>query len=590
MERKSYITRRFNQILKETINEKAEELMGVLKLNPPGGPADYVQEEKGMCNECGKPYTMMEGQDGEVCECGDPYSIEVKERLIGGQRKLDKNKNGRLDTKDFAMMRDRKKKEMREYTMGDDDIEGVKSYDDASTDSPNIKPGKNRVKNVGDFKYQRKISKKFDDYEMEENEQLYELEVSENFLKRIFGKKKEEETPIEEPKSEKTQEEPVYRGGYDMITGMRRDYMDREEEEYRKRQEELKNRKPENNQPREKSEKEKEYEKEFERLNREYGAEAAVLGIDPREVEAMHSRHSKSNELDETETDESREFAYAARMAKKKGDKTFKLGNETFDVNETYYRIKVDGEMATFSENEMIDIIEGIVREEKDNLKRGKEPKGYAEYERVHKADKKEGDKYFKELAKKMTDYTKDMSDSETKYNMKNTKKFPTGNDEMKKTGRKKYVPSEAVDDYVNAFVKGSGMTGLVYDEIKPNDAFIQKYLKGDSSTGNAQVDKDGEPLGNVVPSKVGDQFYDLYKNNLYGQEQMNASYKRQPQPVDQAGEETERGSLKSKRGKKTSQSVLNKVDESVTEKKTMKLNEEFSRMQELMGYTKKTQ
>lgn len=588
MERKSYITRRFNQILKETINEKAEELMGVLKLNPPGGPADYVQEEKGMCNECGKPYTMMEGEDGEICECGDPYSIEVKERLIGGQRKLDKNKNGRLDTKDFAMLRDRKKKEMREYTMGDDAIEDVKSYDDASTDSPNIKPGKNQVKNVGD-KYQRKISKKFDDYEMEENEQLYELEVSENFLKRIFGKNKEEETPMKEPKA-KSQEEPVYRGGYDMITGMRRDYMDREEEEYRKRQEELKNRKPENNQPREKSEKEKEYEKEFERLNREYGAEAAVLGIDPREVEAMHARSSKSNELDETETDESREFAYAARMAKKKGDKTFKLGKETFDVNETYYRIKVDGEMATFSENEMIDIIEGIVKEEKDNLKRGKEPKGYAEYERVHKADKKEGDKYFKELAKKMTDYTKDMSDSETKYDMKNTKKFPTGNDEMKKTGRKKYVPSEAVDDYVDAFVKGSGMTGLVYDEIKPNDAFIQKYLKGDSSTGNAQVDKDGEPLGNVVPSKVGDQFYDLYKNNLYGQEQMNASYKRQPQPVDQAGEETERGSLKSKRGKKTAQSVLNKVEESVTDKKTIKLNEEFSRMQELIGYSKKTQ
>jgi hypothetical protein len=247
--------------------------------------------------------------------------------------------------------------------------------------------------------------------------------------------------------------------------------------------------------------------------------------------------------------------------------------------------------MATFSENEMIDIIEGIVKEEKDNLKRGKEPKGYVEYEKVHKADKKEGDKYFKELAKKMTDYTKDMSDSETKYDMKNTKKFPTGNDEMKKTGRKKYVPSDAVDDYVDAFVKGSGMTGLVYDEIKPQDAFIQKYLKGDSSTGNAQVDKDGQPLGNVVPSKVGDQFYDLYKNNLYGQEQMNASYKRQPQDViDVSGEETESGSLKSKRGKKTAKSVLNKLDESATEKKTMKLNEEFSRIQELMGYTKKTQ
>jgi hypothetical protein len=83
-----------------------------------------------------------------------------------------------------------------------------------------------------------------------------------------------------------------------------------------------------------------------------------------------------------------------------------------------------------------------------------------------------------------------------------------------------------------------------------------------------------------------------MYKNNLFGQEQANGSYKRQPQPVDVAGEDTESGSLKSKRGKgkKTAQSVLDKVDESVNDKKTMKLNEEFNRMQQLMGYKQKTQ
>ena len=102
------------------------------------------------------------------------------------------------------------------------------------------------------------------------------------------------------------------------------------------------------------------------------------------------------------------------------------------------------------------------------------------------------------------------------------------------------------------------------------------KYLKGDSTTGNAQVDEDGNALGNVVPSEVGEKFYKNYKENLYGQEQANASYKRQPQPVDQAGETTERGSLKSKRGKKTSQSVLNKLDESIS-KESKKLNEVLS-------------
>jgi hypothetical protein len=114
------------------------------------------------------------------------------------------------------------------------------------------------------------------------------------------------------------------------------------------------------------------------------------------------------------------------------------------------------------------------------------------------------------------------------------------------------------------------------------------EYLKNRESY--AQVDDDGNALGNVVPSEVGDKFYNMFKNNLYGQEQMNASYKRQPQPVDQAGEHTERGSLKTKRGKKTSQSVLNKLEENVNEKEIKKFNEEFDRIQNLMGYNRKTQ
>ena len=194
-----------------------------------------------------------------------------------------------------------------------------------------------------------------------------------------------------------------------------------------------------------------------------------------------------------------------------------------------------------------------------------------------------------KSVAKKMTDYLKGMSDDGSKYEMKETKKFPTENGGMKKGNRKKYTPSDAVDEYVDAF-SYPGQTNLVYDEIKPNDEWIEDLLKGSSRTGNAQVDKDGNALGNVVPSKTGEKFYKNFKDNLYGQEQQKASYKRQPQPVDQAGEHTERGSLKSKRGKKTSQSILNKLEESVETKKDVKLNEEFDRIQSLMGYNRKTQ
>jgi hypothetical protein len=246
-------------------------------------------------------------------------------------------------------------------------------------------------------------------------------------------------------------------------------------------------------------------------------------------------------------------------------------------------------ESILYTESDLVDLIERLVNEEKSNIS-VKEPKGYKEYEKAHRADKKENDEYLNSVAKKMAEYLKGSSDDGSKYEMKETKKFPTENGGLKKGNRKKYTPSDAVDEYVDAFNYGSGQTGLRFDEIKPNDKNIEKYLKGDSTTGNAQVDEDGNALGNVVPSKVGDKFYDMYKNNLFGQEQAEASYKRQPQPVDMAGDDTEEGDLKSKRGKKTAQSVLNKVDESVNDKQSKMLNEEFEKIQKLMGYNKKTQ
>jgi hypothetical protein len=71
----------------------------------------------------------------------------------------------------------------------------------------------------------------------------------------------------------------------------------------------------------------------------------------------------------------------------------------------------------------------------------------------------------------------------------------------------------------------------------KPNDEMIKKYLEGDSTTGNAQVDKDGKPLGNVTPDEVGKRFKKNYDENLYGIEQAEGSYKRVTQPVDEAGD-----------------------------------------------------
>jgi len=242
------------------------------------------------------------------------------------------------------------------------------------------------------------------------------------------------------------------------------------------------------------------------------------------------------------------------------------------------HKKKTVKESFRLTENELIDLIERIVLEDK-------KAKGMAETEKVLSTNKKENEEAIKAVTKKMKEYLKMGHEGEYETN---PEQFPLGNGQIKKMQTMKYNPSEAVDEYIEAFAY-PGMTNLVYDEIKPDDKKIEKYLKGDSTTGNAVRDNKGKALGNVVPSKVGDRFKKNYDENLYGQEQMNASYKRQPQPVDQAGETTQRGSLKSKKGKKTSQSVLNAVEESTT-KQEVKLNETFDKMKHLIGYNKKTQ
>jgi hypothetical protein len=327
-----------------------------------------------------------------------------------------------------------------------------------------------------------------------------------------------------------------------------------------------------------------------------------------------------NNELEEAETEEGNAFTGALVKAKEEGKDSFKVGGKSYDIEEEadpemekqgyhllapnkvddfkskgmevtqgkdkkYYTKKLSGDnvnenVLRLTETEMIDLIEKIVLEQK-------KAKGLGETEKVLSADKKENEDAIKAVTKKMKDYLKDMTKGSYETNPED---FPKGNGSLEKDSKvKKYTPSDAVDEYIDAF-SYPGMTNLVYDEIKPNDELIDKYLTGDSTTGNAQVDSKGKALGNVVPSKVGKKFKKNFDENLYGQEQMNASYKRQPQPVDTAGEKTERGTLKSRKGKKTAQDVLNNVDESVKNTENSLLNEEFNKMKHLMGYNKNTQ
>jgi hypothetical protein len=262
----------------------------------------------------------------------------------------------------------------------------------------------------------------------------------------------------------------------------------------------------------------------------------------------------------------------------------FVSGNEE-PIN---YRIKMgDGDFLDLAESELIDMIEELVLEEKtkDNLKKTGKSAGMVQYDRVSKREKNENLRANKESFKKMADYVKDGSKGKFESN---PVMFPKGNGEIKKMDKKAYVPSEYVDEYVDAFAY-PGQTNLRYDEVKPNDEWIEMNLKGHSKTGNAQVDKDGNPLGNVVPTKTGERMYKNFEENLYGAEQAEASYKRQSQPVDIAGETTQKGGLKRK-GSKTSSiqkadKILNNLGESTENESSKLLNEEMESMKKLIGY-----
>jgi hypothetical protein len=553
MDKEQYIRSKFRSIISETIDGKIKDITEKLNLGKEtklykDNEFDYVQEKKGdICEQCGGEVT-----ESKICEqCGskagevmeddkklskisdeeiedllkdlksDSKNKEIKEKLYGKQRNIDKNKNGKIDSKDFEMLR------------------------------------------------------------------KHDSEIDENFLKRIMGRK-EEDTPIETPKSEKNQVGFRYDpSDFDPHTMMHRSDMEAMDNEFRKRKESPQ---PAENQPREKR---STMSPEAEKMDKDWGGLASVMGVDPREAQRLSDMMKDETneeqlyevefekEIEEGETEEGNAFTGALAKAKKEGDDDFEVDGKKFNVKESIL----------YTESDLVDLIERLVKEEKSKFTM-KEPKGYREYERAHRADKKENDDYLKSVAKKMTDYLKGSSDDGSKYEMKETKKFPTENGGLKKGIRKKYTPSDAVDEYIDAF-SYPGQTNLRFDEVKPNKKNIEKYLKGHSTTGNAQVDEDGNALGNVVPSEVGEKFYKNFEDNLYGQEQADASYKRQSQPVDVAGDDTEEGSLKSKRGKKskkTADSVLDKLDESVNDKKTQMLNEEFEKIQKLMNYSKRTQ
>jgi hypothetical protein len=221
-------------------------------------------------------------------------------------------------------------------------------------------------------------------------------------------------------------------------------------------------------------------------------------------------------------------------------------------------------ESALFTEEEIIDIIEAIIVEE-DNIKKGKSPAGYAAYEKSHKGSGKEEDDYMKELSKKMIDYMKD--GSKGKYEM-NPKHFPKGNGQLEKMKTKKYTMSDDGKDFLNDFMR-PGMEDLVPEEIGYDEDWVTDNIKGSSRTGNGKwANSEETDLGEKISKKQKAKKFHKAKE---------IAYRKSKQPVtDGTGENSGSG--------------VNIKLESVNEKQTQKLNEEFDRMKGLIGYNRKTQ
>jgi hypothetical protein len=285
--------------------------------------------------------------------------------------------------------------------------------------------------------------------------------------------------------------------------------------------------------------------------------------INPEDLKLLHKSKKRKSEVDEEEMEEGNEFSGQLEKARKAGKKTFKVDGKTYPVKESieYHIVDSLGDIIKLNENEVIDLIENIVNEEK--LKSMGKHKGLSTYEKAHKESGKENKEYMKSLGTKMKDYLKD--GSKGKFDM-NPKAFPKGNGELGKMSKKAFQMTDDLED-INYEIAGQQFPttdGVGYDEKR-----MEKYFKGDSTTGNA-------PGGNALDSKANERFDKMRKKNTL-KKIKDQSYKRVSQPVFNETSTDKDGKLNLKL-------------ETINERKINMLNEEFDRMKDLFSYNRKTQ
>jgi hypothetical protein len=210
--------------------------------------------------------------------------------------------------------------------------------------------------------------------------------------------------------------------------------------------------------------------------------------------------------------EEGNAFTGALAKAKRKGDDEFEVEGKKYQVKES---IKL-------TEEEMIDLIERIVKEEKDNIKKQSSFPGISITNRSLGKSKKENDDYITSVTKKMQQYLKDGSKGDFSFE---PKIFPKGNGELGEMKKKTYKPTKEVEEYIENFA-GAALENISYDEIHPNEDWVSNNVKGSSKTGN------NPKWANAVETDVNEKRDKIRKNNYLSILKKKEGYNRQPQPV----------------------------------------------------------
>ena len=295
----------------------------------------------------------------------------------------------------------------------------------------------------------------------------------------------------------------------------------------------------------------------------------------------------KAGELvfEEGETEEGNEFTGALAKAKEEGKDTFTVDGREYNVTKESVNRKIERILerrrskvnerkertnqnkVVFTESELIDFIERIVESE---IKTDKDTTN------ALSKTKKVNSDATKEVVEKMKDYMKNMG---MEYK-ENAEEFPKGNKKMSREDygksttdekKKAYKASNSVEEYIDQIARSGGMEVLEYDQIKPNEEWMDMNIEGSSKTGNSQE------YANAVPTDVNKNVNRRRKLNVLNKLKKQ-SYQKAEQPVyDVAGEDTHLDKMLG-------------IEESVENRKDKKINEDMEKMKKLINYAQKTQ